>query len=145
MWQKNEDRISMASIYPQEMWTTSMLKILTWILSSGPLGKGKHNMLNAQFAACFKCVTTLNIRLQELTSIHQHYFTATTICLVFVFLWKFGTHFRLSMYLYVLWKLFSKKIKIKSNVWQENVRVHRLVFCYYSLRKLDWAEMAPCP
>ena len=31
MWQKNEDHISMASIYPQEMWTTSMLKILTWL------------------------------------------------------------------------------------------------------------------
>ena len=26
---KNEYNISMASIYPQEMWTTSMLKILT--------------------------------------------------------------------------------------------------------------------
>ena len=74
------------------MWTTSMLKMLTWILSTDPMLRKQHNMLNAQFAACFKCVTTLNIRLQELT-IHKHYFTATTYCLSFLFSYEIWNAF----------------------------------------------------
>ena len=42
----------------------------------------------------------------------------------------------LTMYL-MYYENFSKE--------QVRVRVNWLVFCYYSLRKLDWAEMAPCP
>ena len=97
------------------MWTTSMLKILTWILSSGPLGKGKHNMLNAQFAACFKCVTTLNIQLQELT-IHKHYFTATTYCLSFLFSYEIE---RISVYLciYMYCENFSENEKSKATTF----------------------------
>ena len=101
-------------------------------------------MLNAQFAACFKCVTSFNIRLQELT-IHKHYFTATTFCLSFLFSYEIWNAFPFIYVSICTVKTFLEERKIKSNVLQDNVRVDRLVFCYYSLRKLDWAEMAPFP
>ena len=101
-------------------------------------------MLNAQFAACFKCVTTLNIRLQELT-IHKHYFTATTYCLSFLFSYEIWNAFPFIYVSICTMKTFFEKNKKQKQDSQAFMRVNRLVVCYYSLRKLDWAEMAPCP
>ena len=101
------------------MWTTSMLKILTWILSTDPMLRKQHNMLNAQFAACFKCVTTLNIRLQELT-IHKHYFTATTYCLSFLFSYEIWNAFPFIYVSICTVKSFRKMKNQKQKPLQEN-------------------------
>ena len=89
-------------------------------------------------------MTTLNIRLQELT-IHKHYFTAATYCLSFLFSYEIWNAFPFIYVSICTVKTFRKNEKSNKLNEQAIVRVNRLVFCYYSLRKLDWAEMAPCP
>ena len=67
------------------------------------------------------------------------------VCGFVLFLYE--TLKRVSVYLCICmyYENFSKKKKNQKQRSQAHVRVDRLVFCYYSLRKLDWAEMAPCP
>ena len=127
------------------MWTTSMLKILTWILSTDPMLRKQHNMLNAQFAACFKCMTTLNIRLQELT-IHKYYFTATTYCLSFLFSYEIWNAFPFIYVSICTVKTFFGKWKIKSNnFYKQIVRVYRLVFLllFFTETGLGWNGPLP--
>ena len=102
------------------MWTTSMLKILTWILSKDPMLRKQHNILNAQFAACFKCVTTLNHTTTRINDSQTLLYSNNLLFEFFVFPMKSGTHFRLSIYLYVLWKLFRKMKNQKQQPLQEN-------------------------
>merc|ERR1711911_79969 len=123
-----------ASIYTQQMWTTSMRKILKRILSKGPLEK--ENMLNV-----YMCDHIIIL-------IHKHYFIANlshTVCqfVLFCLSMKLLNAFPFIYVSVCTMKTFREKIKIKKI--QAHMRVNRLVFCYYSLRKLDWAEMAPCP
>ena len=73
-------------------------------------------MLNAQFAACFKCVTTLNMRLQELT-IHKHYFTATTYCLSFLFSYEIWNAFPFIYVSICTVKTFSENEKSKAKTF----------------------------
>ena len=71
-------------------------------------------------------------------------FYSNNILFGFVFLWNLE---RISVYLciYMYYENFFEKNKNQKQDSQAFMRVNRLVFCYYSLRKLDWAEMAPCP
>ena len=78
----------------------------------------QHNMLNAQFAACFKCVTTLNIRLQELT-IHKHHFTAATYEFLFSYeIWNAFPFVNVSI---CTVKTFRKMKNQKQQPLQENL------------------------